>query len=62
MAVSSAEDWVIELLSHYFHSLLITHYSAAKTGELPMIKVVRTLRDSQYPISLSAALPGAETW
>lgn len=37
-------------------------YYGIKTAELPMLKDVRTLRDIQYAVSLSAGFPGLDTW
>lgn len=39
-----------------------TDYYGVKTSELPALKNVRSLRDVQYTVSLSAGSPGLESW
>ncbi|MBI3302600.1 MAG: hypothetical protein HYZ72_11095 [Deltaproteobacteria bacterium] len=39
-----------------------TDYYGATTADLPMLKNVRSLRDIQYAVSLSAGVPGIDTW
>lgn len=39
-----------------------TDYYGTPTAELPVLKHVRSLRDVQYAVSLSAGFPGLDTW
>ena len=39
-----------------------TDYAGNATAELPVLKGVRSLRDIDYAISLSAGFPGRDTW
>jgi len=39
-----------------------TDYAGRATAELPVLEGVRSLRDIDYAISLSAGFPGLETW
>jgi hypothetical protein len=49
-------------LGQDFHAAFPTDYYGAKTADLPVLKGIRTLRDVQYVVSLSAGFPGLDTW
>jgi len=53
---------VIISMGQDLYAAFPTDYYGTKTADLPMLKDVRTLRDVQYAISLSAGSPGVETW
>lgn len=53
---------VIISMGQNLHAAFPTDYYGVKTSELPALNNVRTLRDVQYTISLSAGSPGVESW
>jgi len=53
---------VIISMGQNLYAAFPTDYYGVKTSELPALKNVRSLRDVQYTVSLSAGSPGLESW
>ena len=53
---------VIISMGQDLYATFPTDYYGARTTELPLLHDVRTLRDVQYTVSLSAGTPGLDTW